>query len=363
MQILKKNYVETATDVEIGLGGSWKVAVVDAATGHEHYPLGEEFRPNLILNQGLDMFVGHAGQFFQSNSGHSSQAGTILGIATARCGTNNTAAAVAQTGLISQTQSTVTPTPGYACTSVRNVAAGSSTFTKSFDFSVVTSGSTLYEAAISADGTNSGGAGSRIFTRFTFAPSVTLVAGQFLRLIYALKCSIPATLAPIPVTLENGGFVGNGSIKAVGTFAELFGTLTTNGLYQDSAWAGQVGYMPAGWGGAGLQAQAYLLSSTADFPAVDTATSLTSEGVTINKSPNVTSVAYVAGSGTRALTYIFPAANPVADAVIGGILFNAGGVSGGARLTDGWLWKFDVPQTKHATKALVVNMTTTITRL
>jgi len=358
--------VEADANISVGVGGVWKVSVVNASTGAEYFPFGDEFRPNLILNQGLDMLVGSSSQWFQSTSGYSQQAGTILAISTARCGTSSTAAAASQTGLQAATAATsVTTTPGFTCLSTRDTVSGFSTFTRSFDFDIVTSGVTLYEAALSADGTNSGGSGSRIFTRFVFpSPGVSLVAGQFLRLVYSLKCSIPSTVTPITVTVNNGGFTGDGSVQAVGTFAELFGTLNSDGTYVDSGWHGQKGYLPAGWASSSLYAHAYMVSSAASFPSVDTAASLSIVGSLISVAPNITSTTYSAGSGTRDITYIFPANNPGSDTSIGGVLFNSASMTGThSRLTDGWLWLFDSPQTKHATKSLVINLTTTLTRV
>jgi hypothetical protein len=77
---------------------------------------------------------------------------------------------------------------------------------------------------------------------------IELTTGEFVKVRYDTAIRIPAMITPIPVTGENvvyGDFNGSGSIKLIGNYSRIFGTITPNGIA--SAVGSQAGPMYGFW--------------------------------------------------------------------------------------------------------------------
>jgi len=363
MNILKRNYIEGEATVGASFGGTWKVAIVNASTGAVHHPFGDKFRHNLILNQGLDLFVGSATYYNDSSVGGATAAHLVSTLSRAGVGTSTTAAANSQTGIQAGAVYTQTATSGFNHSTTDDTGAGSRTFVRSYDFAPVASPVTYNEAVIEAQRQNIGALYA--YSRFVFPSGVSLVAGQFLRLSYALKITVPCIVTPINVTISNGGFTGDGTIKLVGTFNTIFGSLNSSTAVVGDNGYGWKNFLPFWNGnstsGTGGNNRLAMLSSAADFPAVGVAPSLALATNSSHVPPaSITTGVYTAGSGTRDASYLVAAGNPSATSTLGGLLLYTDSASN--RLTSGYLWKFTTPQSKADTKALVLGMRVTITR-
>lgn len=228
------------------INGEYLVSVI-GQDGIERFPLGKKFRPNLVLNSGLDLL------FASGQAG-----GGFGGVMTfCRVGTSNTAAAVGQTTLFNQLKSTNSYlTTAGACGSSSDTGLGTRTHKRTFQFTAEVANVNYNEVGFS----NLGGAGDNLFSRVVFPATVTVNTGEILRVVYQLRVSVAQTITSQAVAISGGGFDGAGNIRVCGAFDQLFGTINSNGseTVNSASWLlGRTG------------AAAYLLTNTA-FPGVNT---------------------------------------------------------------------------------------------
>jgi hypothetical protein len=367
--ILIKKWKEVEMEANTRMGGEWKVEIVHPNGGVEA-PFGDKMRKNLIVNRGIDLLLGHAASFpvYDGSDGSMIIPNVIRG---AQLGASSTAASVSQTGILtaltnSQTMTTTTSTQTCTITDDTTVAAGR-TFTRIYDFTIANTSTPINEAIIHS--------GGQILSRFVFPTTITLITGQFLRLTYSFKAYVDSMLNPITVVVNNGGFIGDGQLKLVGTYQNIFGTMTSLGVPDKTLTCGGHSRV-LGWLAAANQYDnypantfAHMIPSGIAFPAVNTALgAYTRVGSTIfTNSPGMAFGSYTSGQGYQDITYIFPAANPSSTTNIGGILFsstiNGTGTSAPANAVYGWYWKFSADQSKNAAYSLAVNLRQSVTAI
>jgi hypothetical protein len=210
-----------------------------------------------------------------------------------------------------------------------------------------------------------------MLSRFILPSPVVLAQYQFLRLTYALQITIPAITAAgeVNIDVQSGSFNGLGKLRCVGSFNQIFGSMTTNGEPIDtlfrSAFCGNITKRNPWCLVSSFRTHATLvpggdLSGTAQmaFPAVNTdvnasiaaqtsAASVQSDGA----GGSVIDLGLSNGnlSWTRGATLLFPATNPnLPDQYIGGVFFTPGASTGSSCNTalstgfdfSGWYWRF-----------------------
>ncbi len=365
------------------LGGKWRVSVVDANTGKEKLPFGDELRDNLILDQGKHALAGSSTigqQFGNFNTTQTCLADLMAG--TALIGTSPTPATAGNTGLLGATTfSSTTTTSGYTCTTT-NVPQGDGViFARSWDFAPVSTAIDIWEAAIRANTSSASGIYDFVFTRFVLPGVLSLEPGQFVRLEYILTIRISAIVNAIPISLGSGSFDGTGSLKLFGSFDNIFGRITGAGtvtVTRPNRNPGR-GYFPihrAAANGITYAAASMVANSSNEnnpivFPATNTTPAtflaLAKDSVP-NNSTRITETSTTAGFArvleynpatfTRSCVYTFAAGNPFGNAKVGGIFFNS--YTSATTFDYGWLWAFNAVQTKSGFNAISVTFNQTI---
>lgn len=407
MNILLKRWQEKELITNVGVQGRWKVEVV-CPNGEIKKPLGDEWRPNMIQDRGLNLLHG------QLNENSASYVGNFGGLARTINGalygygniTMQDQGAVSyngqlQSGPVFTAASTKVTRP---CLHSSDTINGSRTITKIYDFNAVPQAQTIREVGIAqislpsstsfAISSLGGTTQVPIFSRFLIpGDGIVLEQFQYLRLTYSLQMSISATVNSVPITVTNGGFDGTGSLRCVGTFDDLFGKINPDGSPVD-------GYCNVPWAMIGRNpsqnslrpaCSAALISveqingvwTTPDFPATNTnfapqnvaigGTSVNTNSPGSSATPDSVrseiTVPLGSNSITKEATLLFPASNPSAGAYVGGIFFRATQDSITAAQGAGWYWRFAdglgtvQPQFKDPNYALAINTSQTITRI
>lgn len=306
-----------------GVSGEYKIVVV-SPDGSIKYPLGDRFHKNLILNSGLDMLFGNgqAGQGFAS-------------VFTAcRAGTGNTAANIADVVLSNQvsTSTSYDALAGANSTTI-DTANSRSIHKRTFNFGVAVSNINYNEVGFS----NNSSSVSNLFSRVVLPATVTVLTGEILKVVYQLSCALLQTTTGSSVVLSNGGFNGAGSIRCIGAFASIFGTVNSNGSETVNQAPDFLGRLSTAW-----------LLTNAAFPGINTALSPAYAGVSEPDSRSATAVGpYTAGTFFKDLTYVWTASVPASTvATVRSVMFN--------NVSNGSLWLFNTNQTKANTVSLTL---------
>lgn len=404
MNILTKNWKEAEVDIGAGVQGMWKVEVV-CPNGEIKKPLGDEFRPNLIQDVGLNLLHGQINQNSVSDitnlkSLASIMNGALYGYASGggvnSVGTSYTTTLASGPSLTAGSSRVI-----QSASFTTEIATGSRAVTKIYDFGAVSAPQTVKEIGIGAFSISNEFGGQldpigknyALFSRFVLpGDGVLLESFQFLRVTYTLKMTIPAIITEIPVNVSSGGFSGLGYFKCVGTFNDLFGSIQNDGTAID-------GYAEVPWTliGRGTNQQAvpeigaiqvYCLDQagqqTPEFsavngpfgshPIVGSTVTTTTAGSSAVPSSRSSQIAVVNNACSKEATLLFPASNPSTQQFIGGIFFRPTNTSMGTNSIGntpnaGWYWKFTDTlggprgQLKEINFALAINVRQTISRL
>lgn len=406
MNILLKKYQEAEVNTNVGVQGKWKVEVV-CPNGEVKKPLGDEWRPNMIQDRGLNLLQG------QVNTSALTYGGAYGGLARTINGalygygsiSNPDQSAVNYAGQLQSTSINTAATQKVTrtCTYVSDSVNGSRTITKVYDFNAVAAAQTIREVGIAqinlpsstsfALASLGNNVNVPIFSRFLIPGNgIVLEQFQFLRLTYSLQMSIAATVNSVPITITSNGFDGTGNLRCVGTFDNLFGRINGDGTPVD-------GYSEIPWAIIGrnkstnstVPSCAGVLIATEQiggvwnipiFPLTDTnfAPQNVLAGTSVNTiSPGAstvpasadTEIVITAGgnSATKEATLVFPASNPISSAYVGGFFFRSSPDAMTTVPNAGWYWQLSDsigtlrPQIKDANFALAVNISQTVSRI
>lgn len=361
--------VELDINPKVTFQGEWRLQIVNSSTGKSIFPFGGEMRENTILNVGKHAIAGiDSPAFGKSQTDKTCLAELLAG--NAYVGTDATPSTASQTGIIGTSYQSLQTTPGYVFTTENTSDSMGRTFKVSWDFNPVASPVSLNEACIESSSTYCQTAFK--FSRFVFPATVTLDTGQFIRLEYALTVKIDAFVNPIRIEMSSGDFIGDGYLKLVGTYNDIFGAISGTGPSAVTV------TRPADYPGRGClpihrapssgitYAGACMVISTINpllpvvFPTVGVGPNISMIGSRITQADRAVPIAYDSGSFTRSCRYTFIAGNPYADTDIGGIMFSSQGSSGTTYLNYGWLWAFDALQVKSSVKSISVVLNQTV---
>lgn len=379
MNILIKKWNDLETESRMGIGGKWKVEIIHP-NGASEKPFGDELRNNLITNVGIDLAMGRSVN--APNYKTTTSAANIIPnlIRQAAYGNNPAPAQVTDTDLTISRILTSDPSGDNVatgdtsstqdCTVVYDTTQGSATFTRVYDFPTVTGPTFVRDIGIYSQNDNNA---RNLFSRMVMPSTITLAAGQFLRLTYELTVNIPALVTGVPISVSSGLFNGGGQLRLVGRYQNIFGTMTNRGVPTyttlDSAHARRCGWLMNGSSTSTItnRTTTHMVPPLIDFPAQDTSINFTQVGTTVNSDPAAGIIfgAYSAGQGFQDITYNFRALNPTVLSNIGGVMF-CSVTDTNQTLTNpkyGWYWKFNTTQEKDPNFILAINVRQSIVRL
>lgn len=316
--------------------GRYLVSVVQK-DGTERFPLGKKFRKNLVLNSGLDLL-------FNSGAVNLGFGNVFLAC---RAGTGNTAPNVADTVLVNQVNSTNSylTTTG-ACGSSSDTATSSRTHKRTFNFNPEVANVNYNELGWS----NSVSAAANLYSRVVLGSTVTVQTGESLRVVYQQRIVMAQATTQSSVTLSSGSFSGNGNIKVVGTFIDLFGTINSNGSETAANAPLLLGRLGPAW-----------LLQNSSFPAINVGLTPSYSGINATDSQSANaSGTYTAGQFRIDLTYVWSAAVPATTVTnVRSFLFGAIVTLVGT----GFQWLLNANQTKANTASLTLVLRIAWTRV
>lgn len=196
--------------------------------GSVELPFNGNWVDNTVVNSGVDMM-------FTAGTAGSSEYGFLVPITYCRLSNNDARPVVASdpsSWLLQfqqrQSNSYVASTVGGSAT-VNSVSYGSdsnwiwATFQRTFVFAPGGVDYNWNGVGVS----NSGGNLDYLFSRVPLSPVVTVLGTEEFRVIYQLQVKIPINSAA--TVLSSDTFNGDGSVRVIGTNAEIFGSINANG--------------------------------------------------------------------------------------------------------------------------------------
>jgi hypothetical protein len=321
--IVPRHYTkEVEANFTAGLKGEYQIQVIDKE-GNIRYPLGEQFHPNVITNIGLARLLTNSnpGRVVVSFGTDGARDSTLSSaILWCRAGSGSTAAAATDTQLENQyiavgspvaTPTNFTGTGGSLTDSTLAISAGSVVHKWTKQFAAVTGAFTINELGLGWHQSDA----STLFSRFVTPAPINLTDGQILRVVYQLTVSCPQYIDATTITgLSSNGFDMTGTapdkgIRVTGDVATVFGQLDSTGVTAYPVSGGRYGLLPSTVGQAtGWQILA-LGSGGTSFPAVGSASTVT----TLATTNEVLSRSTVTPSGSPVVdcVYEFTVSNPV----------------------------------------------------
>jgi hypothetical protein len=210
-------------------------------------------------------------------------------------GSGTTAPANADVKLGTWVQSVAASTGAVSGTSTTNdTTNGACSITAVFNFAAAASAYTINEVGL---GTSSNTTGLR--THAAVSPGIPVASGQVVTVAYTFTESIPALITPVTVSMSAvNGFNVSGQLKVCGTYAVLFGNLSSG-----VAWTVPTSYRQLH---CSATATGALLSAPTTFPAVNTALTETVLGT----GNAVNYGTYTAGSFVQTANFVWTPSQP-----------------------------------------------------
>lgn len=238
LNILQRRHIEAEIENNTNINGEWKIEIV-CPNGEVKKPLGDKWRKNLIQDRGLNIFNGTYGAMTYSVNNNALTNfiySAYFGDSNADPFATNKTFLTSSPANIYWTRRNTSNVPENTSPNSDDLATGSRTFTKVWDFASLAAGETrtVQEIMISSGNISSSvdqykgsqttfaTTGIPIISRFILPSPITLTEFQFLRLYYSIKVTVPAIVTPIPITLSNNGFDGTGQLKLIGLWSSIF---------------------------------------------------------------------------------------------------------------------------------------------
>ena len=350
-------------NLTVGVMGEYLPYVV-RPDGSEYYPLGEEFLKNVITDIGLDKLMVYT--YNNSNQSHAPQ--FMVNRAFCRIGSGNTATATTDTQLVTQIASTsaLHTGAGANATDRTNVnTTGAVTHQWTYQFAPVGGATTVNEI-----GVGWGESGATLLSRFVTPVTLTLLAGEILRVRWRFTISCPQFVTSTDtvgsvIGFDAGGASPSRGLRITGNSTALFGGVSAAGDMDNNVGGfGLIGLLQSGVDGNawGYLMTAHLASNTV-FPAVGTPTTVASLSLNIS---NFSRTYTGTGSGVSPKyldrVYEFTPTQPASTVTnVSAFIIQAGGALD-YPVTQ-MVILFDNPQIKANTHRLRFGIRTSLTRL
>jgi hypothetical protein len=375
INIYIKKYKEIFANPTIGIYGKWNVSVMHQ-NGEEEFVFGKEMKPNMILNQGLDILASAKHYTSYNNLNWNTIPAFLFG--GAKCGLGNTIS-VNDTDLSIPFQYT-NNVNDFSCRILDDIPNGRRGYRKVYDFPILNETQRnigINEMGITTPWNKNQDGTEKIFSKFILPNTIRLMPEQWLRLYYDFYISpaniINSTSIEIQPTPSYPNFNPNGNIRLAGRFHDIFGSFDENGFmrieYGDSPRGSFLPY----WDEFCLRPNdqecflkcfgtAYLIEDT--YAAINVNQEIICQwiGERLEHSKfTIEATDYINNNFYRDITYIFDKNNPFENKLIDGFLFTV--VRSDRQNTiDGWFWQINQKQNKFIDKKLVIMMRQSVSR-
>lgn len=378
MNILLKRFQEIFLNPELKISGKWKISIVHK-NGQENFIFGESMRPNLILNQGLDILA--CSKHYTPYNGMNWNTIPAFLFGGAECGIGNVSPQNTDTELTNSIQFT-NVVNDFSCEIVDNIASGTRTYKKIYDFAALPESSSLMpiqEIGITTPWGRTQNDEQKLFSKFLLPEAINLMPQQYIRLYYEFSISSSNITNPFQIQINPSptypSFNPNGSMILAGRFADIYGSFDSNGFmridYGDSPRASFLPY----WDKFCLNSEeniedcdrtcfgtSYLIEDTYVDISVNQPIICQWIGKRTSVDNNTIQPSnYVNGNFYRDITYIFDKNNPFENKDMSAFLFTVTR-SDRENTVDGWFWEFNQKQTKFTDKKLVITLRQSVAR-
>lgn len=347
----------------LGIGGTWNVSVVSGDS--ETFPLGHDYKNNLILNYGLDVLA--ESKSYCNVSGTNFNTIPAFLYADAAIGNGTGIASGEDVGLHNLISFSSGVKTG-ACSVEDSYTSGYRIYKKVYDFPYPASPISVSEIGVR---TPYGGTG--FFSRFlTTGGNINLQPTQFLRLYYNFKVTCSGITGAIPISMSTASITGDGNLKLCGRFDDIFGGMNSDGkpiiVNGDSPRGSFMPYCePFCVEVPGCTNEcfgtSYMVKTGIAFPSANSVISTEWIGARLEEALlSVSGHPYVSGDFYRDITYKYEYTNPAASELFGGYLFTQTKTDR-ENTVDGWLWRFNNDQNKLNTKQQTIVLRQSVNRI
>lgn len=374
MNIIINKFKEIFLSPQTKISGKWNISIIHK-NGEEQFVFGKKYKPNLILNQGLDILA--SAKYYTEYNGRNWNTIPAFLFGGAQCGIGNS---------ISNDDTSLSNFFKYtdsinddSCEIVDNIITGTRTFKKVYDFPELNENERdilIREIGLTTPWGKENDE-EKLFAKFILPEAIRLMPEQFIRLYYEFSISSPNIINPINIQINpaptSPNFNPNGSILLAGRFADIFGSFNSNGFMRIEFGDSPRGSFLPYWDEFCLSPDdpeclltcfgtSYLIEDI--YANISVNQPIISQWIgqrTSQKNLTINASNYMAGNYYRDITYIFDQNNPIENSDINAFLFTVTR-SDRENTIDGWFWEFNQKQTKFIDKKLVIMLRQSVSR-
>jgi hypothetical protein len=351
---------------DISLKGFWQVSVV--SDGRETFPFGNNYLPNMMLSNGLDILNAGTGFLDQSDDLFIYNTVSAFLYGNPVLGTGVGALNSGDTSLFGYDH-TATGVKSNRSNTIDIPESGIRIFDKTYDFNKPSFTKVYTEAGMVTDFSNLTGFNSNtLFSKFLFPDGgVTVSPSEWLRLRYRFYAKCGAITGSQVISASNDWMTGDGEMRLCGKFDDIFGSMNVSDgkpyiMFGDSPRGSFLPYQSkffgkkADWTNNECFATAFIVKTGVSFPNINESINIEWLGDRLSEEDgSISAGPFTSNQGYRDITYTLKSGNPNGGDWFGGILFT---VTKRDRNNtwDGWLWKFNSPQYKPADKELRITI-------
>lgn len=369
MNILIKKFSEIFLNPEMKISGKWNISIVNP-NGSENFIFGKNMKPNLILDQGLNILA--SAKYYTSYNNFNWNTIPAFLFGGAVCGMGNVPPSNSDTELTNFLQYTNSVNDG-SCEMIDNIITGTRIYKKIYDFPQLSQNQInipIQEIGITTPWGMEDNI-EKIFSKFLLPEPINLMPEQFIRLYYEFSISSSNITNPYNIQINPAptypNFNPNGNLMLAGRFADIFGSFNADGFmrieYGDSPRGSFLPY----WDKFCLNPQENLESCVLScfgtsymiediYSSIEVNQPIICQWVgerTSKEDMTIEASQYINGNFYRDITYIFDKNNPFQDKDINAFLFTVTRYDR-ENTVDGWFWEINEKQTKFADKKLVI---------